>query len=650
MYPNSPISDQFVASYADRTPPWGFGDVGYITFKRTYARPIYDETGKLLRTEEWPETVQRVVNGAQAVGAKLTQEEAERLFDYMFNLKGVLSGRMLWQLGTPNNFRLGGDSLVSCWFVDVRTPEDFGWMMERLMLGGGVGFSISHAEDLGMVRQGKVTPVSGPDCGFIVPDNREGWVELLVRTLRAYLGGEQDRKEFTYSTMLIRPYGTPIKTFGGTAAGPVVLHEGIKKITTVLEKAVGRHLTPTEVLDIGNIVGQIVVAGNVRRSAEIALGDYNDEDFLKAKRWDLVDIPAWRAMSNNTVCVGSEDIHLLPDLFWEGYLGNGEPYGMFNLEAAQTYARLGEIRPDNTVSGVNPCGEATLAHRECCNLAEIFLPNVESPYELYDVARLFYKVQKAIAAMPYLDPTSEKIIHENMRLGLAVGGIAQAVDKIPWLNEAYERLYEFDQDWSFMNGWPTSVRLTSVKPSGTVSLLAGVTPGIHPGFSRYFIRRIRMSSNDPLVQYCRDRGYAVEFVKNPDGTPDSLTSVVEFPCELPESTVFAADMTAIELIELQRKIQQVWADNAISISVYYEKDEVPAIREYLKENWPTMKTVSFIMKANDHGFEQAPFEEIDELTYQMIKSQIRTSDLTVPLGESKLIDGDLCATGSCPIR
>lgn len=650
MYPNAPISDEFTAQYAEKAPPWGFQDLGYIVFKRTYARPIYDENGALLRTEEWNETLQRVVNGAQAIGAKLTQEEAERLYDYMFNLKGVLSGRMLWQLGTPNNFKLGGDSLVSCWFTNINKPEDYGWMMERLMLGGGVGFSVNNPESLGIVRQGGVEAVSGPDCDFVVPDNRAGWVELIVRAIKTYLGNETDKQNLTFSTLLVRPYGTPIKGFGGTAAGPVPLHNGVAKICSILDGAVGRYLTSTEVLDIGNILGEIVVAGNVRRSAQIALGSFADESFLQAKRWDLTDIPTWRAMSNNTVYVGPDEIGLLPDLFWEGYLGNGEPYGMFNLETSQRYARKGEERPDLSVNGVNPCGEALLAHRECCNLAEIFLPNVESKQELFDIARLFYKVQKAIAAMPYLDPTSEEIIHQNMRLGLAIGGIAQATEKIYWLAETYERLREFDTDWSFINGWPQSVRLTSVKPSGTVSLLAGVTPGIHPGFSRYFIRRIRMSTSDPLVQYCRDRGYRVEFVKHPDGSDDPATSVVEFPCELPEGTLFAAEMSAIELMNLQQQVQQVWADNAISISVYYEKDELPAIREYLKKEWPAMKTVSFILKANDHGFAQAPFEEIDQLTYELIKSRVMPVGISVPLSEAHLVDTELCSTGACPIR
>ena len=136
------ISDDFANQYADKMPPWGFNGLGYVTYKRTYARPIFEEgTDTVARTEEWHETIQRVVNGAQGIGAQLTEDEAQRLYDYLFNLKGSVAGRMLWQLGTENNQRLGGDSLVNCWFVDVQKPTDFSWAVERLMLGGGVGFS-----------------------------------------------------------------------------------------------------------------------------------------------------------------------------------------------------------------------------------------------------------------------------------------------------------------------------------------------------------------------------------------------------------------------------------------------------------------------------------------------------------------------------
>ena len=638
-----PLSDEFLIPYTSKTPPWGFDGLGYVVYKRTYARVIDEKENT---TEEWWQTLRRVVDGAEAIGAGLTEDESERLFDYMFNLKASVGGRMLWQLGTPNNKRLGGDSLVNCWFVDVRKPEDFSWMFERLMLGGGVGFSVTNPEALGVVRQGTVQHLNEADADYIVPDKREGWSQAVLQALRAYLGGRDDSTYLTYNTSLIRPAGAPIRTFGGKASGPGILVEGIEKITAVLNGAVGRHLTSVEVLDIGNIIGSVVVAGNVRRSAEIALGRPDDIDYINAKRWDLGTIPMHRSMSNNSVVV--ESIDELPKEFWEGYNGNGEPYGMFNLGASRMFGRTSEVRPDPSIVGTNPCAEIGLANRESCNLSEVFLPNVHSEAELVDVVKLIYKVQKAVAALPYVDRESDEITSQNMRLGLGLSGIAQAPEQMAWVKRTYETLRAFDKEWSAANGWPESKRLTTVKPSGTLSLLAGVTPGIHPGFSKHHIRRVRMSVGDPLLQYCADRGYTVEWVKNLDGTVSDRTKLVEFPCTFPDDTLLAPYMSSIDQLRMQATIQAVWADNAVSVTIYIHPGELDDIKDYLRRNWHEMKSVSFLPYA-EHGFEQAPLEEITEERYHEMK-QLLVDLVDAPQGGlSELLDDD-CVNGACPIR
>ncbi len=643
------VDDNLLAQYAPKQTPWGFDHLGYIVYKRTYARPIYDDHGEIIRTEEWPETIQRVINGAQQIGAKLTQAEAERLFDHMFNLRGLPGGRMLWRMGGPvAHGGPYGDDMNNCWFTTIESTKDFAWIFERLMLGGGVGFSITTPETLGTVRQGTVIQHNVSDADYIVPDKREGWAECLLRALDTYLGNEDHPHTVTYSTQLIRPAGAPIKTFGGTASGPAILNEGITKICAVLDTAVGRHLTSVEALDICNIIGSIVVAGNVRRSAQIALGKPTDTEYLSAKRWDLGTIPAYRAMSNNTVIANRGEVESLNGEFWDGYLGNGEPYGLFNLETSQRYGRMGEERQDDTVAGTNPCSEISLANKESCNLAEMILPNIRSLDEMIDVSKLLYKVQKAVAALPYIDRESTRITHQNMRLGLGVTGITQALDKLDWLSPTYEALRHFDAEWSAEQGYPQSVRLTTVKPSGTLSLLAGVTPGVHPGFARYHIRRVRMSSHDPLLDYCAQRGYTIEWVRGFDGMVDERTKVVEFPCAFPTDTMLAHDVTAIDQIALQRRMQADWADNAVSVTVYYRKDELDAIKAYLVENWDDMKSVSFLLHS-EHGFEQAPLEAIDRTTYKALLAKVNKKPQSVAAGTSELLDDDY-SSGACPIR
>ena len=165
-----------------------------------------------------------------------------------------------------------------------------------------------------------------------------------------------------------------------------------------------------------NIIGAIVVAGNVRRSAQIAIGDMDDLQFLNAKRWDLGGIPNWRAMSNNSVVCN--DITQLPDQFWQGYMGNGEPYGLINLKLSREVGRAGDTAyPDPNVVGYNPCAEQSLANYETCCLAEIHLPNIESQEELNEVAKYLYRINKHSLAIKCHQPATEAIVHEHMSWG-----------------------------------------------------------------------------------------------------------------------------------------------------------------------------------------------------------------------------------------
>lgn len=634
------ITDKFIKKYENKSPAWGYSGLGYVVYKRTYSR--IKENGE---NEEWHETVARCINGSQKIGAEYTQEEAERLYDYVFNLKCNFAGRMLWQLGTSTVDRFGGNSLLNCWFVQMNDPEAFCFLFENLMLGGGVGFSVRR-EDIHELPKVKVnveiTHEKTTDADFIVPDSREGWVTLLRKVLRSYF---TNGKSFKYSTILVRSYGEPIKGFGGSASGPSILIDGITKICAIFKSREGKKLRSVDVLDISNIIGSIVVAGNVRRSAQIALGDPDDYLFIRAKRWDLVQIPNWRAMSNNTI-YADDYTHITNDI-WEGYQGNGEPYGLYNVKLSQHVGRLDEVRKDNC-EGVNPCGEITLANYECCNLSDIYLNNIESKEELIDCAKLLYKTQKAICALDFIHEETNRIVHKNMRIGIGVTGICQSLDKVKWLEDAYDALRAFDKKWSSHKGWNESIKLTTVKPSGTLSLLAGSTPGVHPGFSKYYIRRVRMQSDDKLINICQEAGYRTEPLRNLDGSLDYNTTVVEFPCFSGDDVILAKDMSATKQLDLVKQIQSVWSDNSVSVTVYYRKDELPEIKKWLKENYKSgLKSVSFLLHS-DHGFEQAVYEEITEEKYNELIKNIKPID-RVNIGKADLNLED-CSTGSCPIK
>lgn len=626
--------------------PWS--SVGYLVYKRTYARPLEDGT-----TEEWPDTIDRIVQAcSDQLNVGFTAAEERRVRKYMTELKGTVAGRFLWQLGTTTVDKLGLLSLQNCAAVCIDKPvEPFTWCFDALMLGTGVGINIQreYVYKLPPVREDYVGPTRVEDAGadFIVPDSREGWVELLRRTLTDAFSTNHP-SGFAYSTQLVRGKGLPIKGFGGVSSGPEDLVQGIGNITSILKARAGKQLRPIDCLDIVNIIGQVVVSGNVRRSAIIAIGDHDDLQYLKAKRWGDGNIPNWRAMSNNSVVCN--DISLLPQEFWDNYDGNSEPYGLINLKLSRSCGRVGDTRyKDKKVVAYNPCAEQSLENYETCCLAEVFLPNVTSEREFHDLLQLFYRINKHSLTLPCHLKQTEEVVHRNMRMGIGITGYMQATEKQKsWLANAYEMLRQFDKEYSAAKGFPESIKLTTFKPSGTLSLLPGVTPGVHPGFSRYMIRRIRMSSNSPVVDVVRAHGYPVEFQKRFDGTEDHTTVVAEFPMMFPEHAILAADVTAIDQLEVIKKVQTEWSDNSVSCTVYYRDEELPAIREYLSKNYnKNFKTLSFL-RHSDHGFLQAPLEEITEEKYhEMVAMTKLITSMDVSL---EFDDSSECEGGACPIR
>lgn len=637
------LTDQFIASYTGRQAPWGFGGLGEVVYLRTYSRKT--ETSQ----ESWVETLRRVIDGAVDIGADLTEKEMEILFDHMFNLRCTVSGRALWQLGTTLVKKFNAASMNNCYYTNIEKIEDFEMVFDYLMLGGGVGFSVERSKihELPKVKVGvSVTHERSNDADIIVPDSRQGWRRLLHSTLKSFF---ETGRSFTYSTVLIREYGAQLKTFGGTASGPGALIEGIADISKVMQNREGKKLRSIDVLDICNIIGRIVVSGSSRRSAQIAIGDPDDVLFLRAKNWASGNVPAWRANSNNSIYADHYE-EIQPEL-WRGYDGSGEPYGLVNRRLARTYGRLGEKMPDPSVEGFNPCAEIALADGESCNLATIFLPNVESLEQFKEISILLYKINKQITQMSYPYEKTTNIVRKNTRIGQSVTGILQvSSEKISWLSPAYEHLREFDKKYSKEKGLPTSVRLTTVQPSGTLSLLPGVTPGIHPAFAPYYIRRVRFGSADPLLAPLRERGYKIVWDIGLDGREDHTRAVVEFPCMSPETAVLVSSMTAIEQLEWVKKLQTEWADNAVSVTVYYRKEELQSIKDWLSQNYDSsVKSVSFLLHS-DHNFPLPPYEEITKESYEKLLSKI---DFSIPLTRS-LFGGDLllddCSTGACPIK
>lgn len=629
-----------------RKQPVKWGPLGFVTYKRTYSR-LREDLG---RTEDWVDTTARGMNAILEYGGRFTKAEAEQAFEYIYQLKCTPPGRMLWQLGTSTVAKIGGDSLCNCWGVAVDSLDAFCFAFDELMLGGGVGFSIlpSHVYKLPQPKAGVVvTHRNGNDVDFIVPDNREGWVELLRRVLKAFF---ETGRGFSYSTHCVRGKGERIKGFGGVSSGPADLVKGINQIAAVLTARANKHLRPVDALDMMNIIGSVVVSGNVRRSAQLALGAADDADYLTAKQW-AKGVPNWRAMSNNSVARGK--FKGLNDDFWSGYRGEGEPYGLVNLDTMRAFGRLRDgkdYRPDYKAVVPNPCAEQSMEDGECCDLFELFLPRLADRKEFITAAKIGYKICKTVLQLPFSWAKTQEVVSRNQRIGISVSGFCQSDFNADDYEAVYRELERLDERYSKRIKANESIKLTTVKPSGTVSLLPGVTPGVHPAYSRHYIRRIRFSANDPIVAACRDAGYPVEHQIGFDGSPDLDTQIVSFPVDVGSKTLVASQVSAVDQLEKQRFLQTNWSDNNVSVTVYYRDEELPAIKQWLKENYETnVKTVSFL-RHSDHGFKQAPYEEITKEQYESLASKVRPLTKLNDQTQWDMLDSGECAGGACPIK
>lgn len=618
-----------------------------IVYKRTYARNILDSNNNVIRKENWYDTVLRVVYGnVKNFRHLVSDQEIYDLIHYISLLKSTPAGRSLWFSGTDSHDRLQGAGLVNCWFFAIDTIEVIPYLTDLLMLGGGVGFSVEKefVSKLPKVKSNVIIKhINSKDADFIVPDKREGWVELIRRVLESYF---ITGKGFTYSTICIRGKGEIIKGFGGTSSGALPLIKSVENISKILNHIEGKKPRPIDMVDVICSIAEMVVAGNVRRSSLLALGDAWDKEFLTAKRWDLYTIPSYRAMANFSV-VASEYDDLHP-LFWKTY-EQGEPFGIVNRENIQKYGRIGELKKDNAI-GVNPCAEITLENGEPCNLVEHFLPRYNDIKDLEKGVRLLHRFAKRVAMHNYHIEMCDKVVKKNMRVGHGLTGVLES----NFFNEKdldylYKALLDEDEKVSMEYNVPKSVKLTTIKPSGTLSLLGDVSPGIHPYYSKYYIRRVRFSSSDPLVEKLIKAGHHVEPQILLDGSIDNNTIVVDFYKKAPDGVPTADSFSMLDQLEVLKKAQKYWSDNSVSVTVYYRENELETLKEWVRDNLKEIKTVSFL-KFFGHGFKQAPLEAITKEEYESKIKNIKPLDLEEIDENYDLIDSFECEGGSCPIK
>jgi ribonucleoside-triphosphate reductase len=666
------LPNEFVEEYKTKQPPFGFSDaggnsLGEITFIRTYSRMKEDGT-----KERWYEVCRRVIEGMYSVQKNhakenrlpwndyKAQKSAQEAFDRMYNLKWTPPGRGMWAFGTPltmekrNSAALQNCAMVSTKDIDRNDPGQlFGWVMDALMMGVGVGF-----DTLGGEKNMPIYAPTEPVVTYEIPDTREGWVESVRLLINSYLRPNQHIQEFNYD--LIRPLGAPIKGFGGTASGPAPLIQLHKQIRSVIGGRAGETLDSRAIVDIVNLIGTCVVSGNVRRSATLALGGAEDKDFMNLKNAEVFPErnsfdpknPGWAWMSNNSIAatVGTK---------YEDYVdlivNNGEP-GFIWLDVARNYGRLKDPADgkDYRVMGFNPCAEQPLESYELCTLVEVHLNRHESKEDFLRTLKFAYLYGKTVTLVPTHWQQTNGIMQRNRRIGTSLTGIASFSDKFglpvvrEWMDEGYETIRKYDHSYSEWLCVRDSIRVTTVKPSGSVSILSGATPGVHwaPG-GEYFLRAIRFGNTDPMIHLFKAAGYKMEA-----DLVSANTTVVYFPVHSGHSRS-EKDVTLFEKIALAATAQKYWSDNGVSVTLSFDKETeakhvAPALHMYEGQ----LKAVSFLPMGN-HTYPQQPYTQITKDEYESYIGNIKKIDWSAIYDGVENLEAQgeaYCTTDSCEIK
>lgn len=643
--------------FEDISPRFGFGLLGAATYYRTYSR--LKENGD---QENWLDTVIRVVEGVLSIrkdwyiknGIHWDEQEwqtlGHRMVDAIFYLRFLPAGRMLWTLGSNVIVEKGGMAANNCEYSHVtHLSKHASEILDSLALGVGVGWSaVDWKDDLQFPHPSTTT--------YVIPDTREGWAESVRLLIESYEKGTQTVL-FDYS--LIRPAGAPIKTFGGVASGYEVLEKLHQRIRAYLNEFLLGNIGRTEVAaNVINSIGACIVAGNVRRSAQLNLGSIDDEDFLLLKDFSREDKNGeliykgtrdrrkdigW--MSNNSVAIQSvEDFSKITNIAEQVRL-NGEP-GIINFMNIRKFARMGEERPDTAI-GTNPCAEATLEHGELCCLLEIFPGNCKNEQQFFDACELGSIFASSVSLMMTHRESTNLVIARNHRIGVSVSGVADWYDTVPtakviqMLRRGYRVVEQTNAWYNYKAGVPKSIRTTVVKPSGSVSLLAGASPGMHwPIYNRY-IRRMRVGSNTPIVPILIEAGLPYET----DSASDN-TLIFEFPIET-AARRGQRDISMWQKGHMLMMLQDHWADQMVSNTITFDKKtEGGQVEDFLSMMIPNVKSLSLMPETEEGAYDQMPYEKITKAEYDQRAKQVKDIDWST-FGGSDGQDSKFCTTDAC---
>lgn len=602
-------------------------------YKRTYARWIED----FGRREAWQETTRRYRDFfmSKVDKSKMTPEQALDLVDAFFainNLEVMPSMRALWTSGEAlERENIAG---YNCAYTVIDSVKSFAEILYILMNGTGVGFSVERQYINHLPEVPEELKDASNDFVIKFEDSKMGWAEgyhrLLINLFHGYIW------KLDYS--LIRPKGSRLKTFGGRASGHEPLQQLCEFTIDTFKKAQGRKLNSLECYDLVCMIANCVVVGGVRRSATINLSNFSDQRMRHAKDGQFWLENPQRFLSNNSVAYTEK-----PDMvaFMEEWLnlsrsGTGER-GIVNRQGFQRTAK--EQGREVRDFGVNPCGEIVLRPKQFCNLTEVVVTAEDTLATLkkkVKYATILGCLQSTLSNFGFLDEEWKKNTEEERLLGVSLTGLADhrvlngsmgMTKLMESLQQMKDVAHETAQEWSKILGINVPKAVTCVKPSGTVSQLVDSSSGIHPRFSRFYIRRVRVNAHDPISTFMIDKGMSWE-PEVGESRINCNTKVFSFPIEAPEGCLTKDKVTALGQLQYWLILKEHWCDHNPSATIYVDNHEWLEVGAWVYKNWDSIGGLSFLPKAGGN-YEQAPYEEINEDTYLKMKLELPSLDFNM---------------------
>lgn len=639
-----------IKKLADESKKYFQNPLGEFIFYRTYSRWIVDEQ----RRETWIETIDRYMSFMKEnLKDKITKEEYTEIRNAILNLEVMPSMRLLWSSGEAA--RISNVSAYNCSYIAPTALQDFGEIMYILMSGTGVGFSVEEktVNELPKIKKQKDEPI----VKHLVEDSKEGWADALVAGMEAWFAG----KDLNFDFSKLRPAGARLKTMGGRSSGPEPLKDCLTFVKAKILNRQEKRLKPIDVHDIICKIGEVVVCGGVRRSALISLSNLDDVEMRSAKMGTFQFTQPQRSMANNSAVYLEKPTS---EKFLEEWIslvksGTGER-GIFNrvsLEKMLPKRRVKLGKEYMELMGTNPCGEIVLRSKQFCNLTEVIArpdDTVESLSKKVRIATILGTYQSTLTNFPYLSSDWKKNCKEERLLGVSITGQwdCPLVGSDVILGQLKNIAIETNDTYANRLGISESSCITCVKPSGTVSQLVNAASGLHPRYSKYYIRRVRISATDPLFRMLKDQ----KVPYHPEvGQVDGLatTYVLEFPVKSPENSTTRNSLTALQQLEHWKNVKTNFCEHNPSVTIYVDETEWIDVANWVYNNWDIIGGLSFLPK-DKHIYSLSPFEEITKEEYEKIMADFPAIDCSRILiyekeDETKGAHELACVSGICEI-